>query len=758
MPRTVPVSPRVILGIPSFNHARECREAVESLLAQTYRDFCLVIVDDCSTDGTAEILRDYAATDPRVIYRRNDRRLGMIGNWRRAYQIGLDRWPTAEYFAWASDHDVWHPRWLSRLVSELDAEPDAVLAYPLTSRIDPEGRPTDKRPWRFETRREPSQDTRFRLALQHMSAGNMVYGLTRAREVRACGVFRRVLVPDRLLIMELALRGRFVQVPEVLWYRRWYGNIFSLGRQRSAFFPEGRPLYALVPWWISHAGVLAWRYAITATQSPGISRFRGARYAASYLVLAGLLHARQELKQVRLDLQNNHRIQQVKSSQLAGYLQSLQRVVGASSRRRLANGVVRRFRQTTRNLGLGAEARGRRRHLLAKTAKRVRDAWHNAVRRAYSRASRALLAPFYWLIEGIFASGWLRRFVKRHIVPRILTKLSLWDAPTEEGLATRKAINKMSRNARPIIIGPWMDDPALELLYWIPFLQWAKRYRRLNAERLIVVSRGGVSDWYAGLSGRYVELFDFCSVEEFRRLQGEVDTRQRQRRIKEFSRQAVSMVQTSLSIQDADVLQPSLMYRLFERYWKNQASVNAVEEYAQFRLLPPCASGAPPEGLPENYVAVRFTFTPAFPDTPANRQFVSALVAALSLHTDVVVLEPNESPGWEGATVSATGLARVHTVGQSVSPRDTLGIQTKVIASAQAVIGTYDGVVHLAPLLGVGAVAVFSDSDGVDLQHLQLATRIFARLCPGKFSVVSSQSLDVIRLAATPGVTARTAG
>ena len=71
----------------------------------------------------------------------------------------------------------------------------------------------------------------------NMSAGNMIYGLARARDVKACGVFRPVLVPDRLLIMELALRGEFQQVPEVLWFRRTYGRIFSLGRQRQSFFP-----------------------------------------------------------------------------------------------------------------------------------------------------------------------------------------------------------------------------------------------------------------------------------------------------------------------------------------------------------------------------------------------------------------------------------------------------------------------------------------------------------------------------------------
>ena len=58
--------PRVAIGAPVYNHAGLAREAFESILGQTYADFALVIVDDCSTDGTLEIARDYAAGDSRV--------------------------------------------------------------------------------------------------------------------------------------------------------------------------------------------------------------------------------------------------------------------------------------------------------------------------------------------------------------------------------------------------------------------------------------------------------------------------------------------------------------------------------------------------------------------------------------------------------------------------------------------------------------------------------------------------------------------
>jgi glycosyltransferase involved in cell wall biosynthesis len=260
--------PRVVIGAPLYNHADDLPETLESWLIQSYREFRLVCVDDQSTDATGEVVQRYAERDSRIVYTRNPNRLGMIDNWRRAFDLAIEDTPDAEYFAWASDHDIWHPRWLATLMAELDAHPEAVLAYPRNRRIGPDGVMNDKRPWEFATDGLDDLRVRFKRTMRHMSAGNMIYGLGRADAIRRAGVFRHVLVPDRLLLMELALEGQFRQVPDILWFRRWYGRIFSLQRQRRAFFPNGRPFYAFVPWWISHAVALTWILGCVASGRP----------------------------------------------------------------------------------------------------------------------------------------------------------------------------------------------------------------------------------------------------------------------------------------------------------------------------------------------------------------------------------------------------------------------------------------------------------------------------------------------------------
>src|SRR2546426_3420012 len=84
-------TPRVSMAVPVYNGERYLGEALDSLLAQTYHDFELIICDNASTDGTGEIARSYASMDERVRYVRNERNLGLAGNVKRAFQLSSGR-------------------------------------------------------------------------------------------------------------------------------------------------------------------------------------------------------------------------------------------------------------------------------------------------------------------------------------------------------------------------------------------------------------------------------------------------------------------------------------------------------------------------------------------------------------------------------------------------------------------------------------------------------------------------------------------
>jgi hypothetical protein len=184
----------------------------------------------------------------------------MVPTWHEVAAHAMRDFPSAEYFAWVSDHDRWEPTWLARLVGELDAHPACVLAYPLAPRIDEYGQPGPKEPRTFDTVGITAMRDRWSyFCHEGVGAGDMVYGLMRVSPLRAAGIFRPVLRPDRLLIAELTLYGQILQVQEPLWIRR-QAAVASPLRQRVTLFASGAPWWFALPPWIQHALVLAREY------------------------------------------------------------------------------------------------------------------------------------------------------------------------------------------------------------------------------------------------------------------------------------------------------------------------------------------------------------------------------------------------------------------------------------------------------------------------------------------------------------------
>jgi glycosyltransferase involved in cell wall biosynthesis len=246
--------PRVSIGLPVYNGERYLRSALDSLLEQSFTDLELIISDNASTDATPEICQEYARRDQRITVLRNGSNQGMVHNFRKVFEESR-----GEYFMWASDHDLWHPKWLETHVQVLQECPDVVLAYPLVVAIDSQGEELVKDPRRFDTSGMGTGE-RVRAACTRMKgAGNMVYGLFRAEALARTSVYPSFITPDRLLLLELSMHGAFRQVPRYLWFRRYLDGgpnlegirddyLEIVRRQRERLFQEGRtPWHSRVP-------------------------------------------------------------------------------------------------------------------------------------------------------------------------------------------------------------------------------------------------------------------------------------------------------------------------------------------------------------------------------------------------------------------------------------------------------------------------------------------------------------------------------
>ncbi|ADR19064.1 glycosyltransferase family 2 protein [Calditerrivibrio nitroreducens] len=117
--------PKVSIGMPVYNGAEFIRSALDSLLAQTFTDFELIISDNASTDETEAICREYAAKDKRIRYIRQRENLGATAN----FKYVLDE-AVGEYFMWAAHDDTWNSRFLLVAVETLDRDSSIEYVMP----------------------------------------------------------------------------------------------------------------------------------------------------------------------------------------------------------------------------------------------------------------------------------------------------------------------------------------------------------------------------------------------------------------------------------------------------------------------------------------------------------------------------------------------------------------------------------------------------------------------------------------------------
>lgn len=206
--------PRLSIGLPLYNGERYLRESLDSLLAQTFGDFELIISDNASTDTSGEICRDYAARDPRISYVRQARNRG--GFWNHYHVIGLAH---GEFFMWAAHDDIREPNYAERCIEILDERPEVVLCYSETRNIDDNGEDLDAREVLIRCDELRVAD-RFNELIRMDHRLEPIYGVVRMHALARTALRGNYADSDRVLLAELVLQGPFFRISEKLFRRR----------------------------------------------------------------------------------------------------------------------------------------------------------------------------------------------------------------------------------------------------------------------------------------------------------------------------------------------------------------------------------------------------------------------------------------------------------------------------------------------------------------------------------------------------------
>ncbi|MBB5872075.1 glycosyltransferase involved in cell wall biosynthesis [Allocatelliglobosispora scoriae] len=219
-------APRVTIGFPVFNDHHYLPLAFDSLRAQEFTDFEVVVCDNGSSDGSWAICEKYAELDPRWRIERNPVNVGINGNFNKI--LGLAR---GEFFRLAAHDDLMAPTLIGRSVEALDAHPEAVLAYPGTVVIDGDGNETTYWDGDIDLT-DPSPTRRLVTIAGRWRLANEVMGMVRTEVLRRTDPRSPYLSSDIATMIELVARGPFVRIDEPLFFRRIHAKS-TFGAERS---------------------------------------------------------------------------------------------------------------------------------------------------------------------------------------------------------------------------------------------------------------------------------------------------------------------------------------------------------------------------------------------------------------------------------------------------------------------------------------------------------------------------------------------
>lgn len=236
--------PQVSIGLAVYNGERYLAQAIDSILAQTFTDFELILSDNASTDRTEQICREYASKDSRIRYYRNATNIGGANNENQTFRLARGK-----YFRWAAYDDVCAPELIAKCVAVLDQDPSVVLCYSMVTDINENGEPLRTISQKKGMSAKPYE--RFRTLASRDHNCEATYGLMRSEVLARTRLQQNYTDSDRTLLCELSLYGRFYEIPEPLFYKRYHPkNMYKDMRARMAWFnPElkGKPVF---PHWL----------------------------------------------------------------------------------------------------------------------------------------------------------------------------------------------------------------------------------------------------------------------------------------------------------------------------------------------------------------------------------------------------------------------------------------------------------------------------------------------------------------------------
>lgn len=237
---------KVSIVLPVYNGELNVDKSISSVLTQTYSNLELIIVNDCSTDNTIDVLKKYAEQDSRITIINNLVNLKLP----RSLNVGFEQ-ATGEYFTWTSDDNLYKENAIERMVNALQTFPDFDMVYANYTNIDAEGQIIGE-----DQLEEP----------EHLLMGNVVgacflYTKEIAREVGEYDI-NLFLAEDYDYWIRILRAGKILHINENLYYYRRHAGSLSQTKRKWVHMQTYKALEKNFMFLFSFAKTKRQRYAL----------------------------------------------------------------------------------------------------------------------------------------------------------------------------------------------------------------------------------------------------------------------------------------------------------------------------------------------------------------------------------------------------------------------------------------------------------------------------------------------------------------
>ena len=248
--------PSLSMGLPVYNGENLLREAMNSLLSQSFTNFELIVCDNHSSDSTPDICKYFADSDPRVVCLRNDQNIGAAANFHKVATLAR-----GQYFAWVNHDDLWARTYFEDCISLLTTHPTAVLAYSRASYVKVDNNDSIRLKDHLGLVGSSSLQRlqRFHYLLKtcpRVEAPGLwtpVYGVIRRHTLEKTGRIGPYIGSDTVLLEELLMHGEFLEVPKPLFCKRDHPSrsmrsSFAIDRRIEWYTGQRAPILLFPRW------------------------------------------------------------------------------------------------------------------------------------------------------------------------------------------------------------------------------------------------------------------------------------------------------------------------------------------------------------------------------------------------------------------------------------------------------------------------------------------------------------------------------